>query len=203
MNIVGIDFSINSTAMCTEIDNNEKFYLFTRNISKNRANCLESTDIELVYLDKFKDSNDLNEVESDKVYNAIELSNSILKILESYDSYIDILTIEGFSYGGTGLRALDLAGFQYILRSMIALSNNIDLLKFVPPSTLKKFAIKGNASKSEMIESFMQLAPDNILYKILKNEECDCISKSGNYQKPFDDLVDSWYIKEFYKNTEL
>jgi hypothetical protein len=54
-----------------------------------------------------------------------------------------------------------------------------------------------------MIESFMQLAPDNILYKILKNEECDCISKSGNYQKPFDDLVDSWYIKEFYKNTEL
>jgi len=203
MNIVGVDFSINSTAMCTEIDGEENFYLFTRNISNSRANCLESTGITLVYLDKFKDSNDLNEVESDKVYNAIELSNSILKILESYDSHIDILTIEGFSYGGTGLRALDLAGFQYILRSMIALSNNIDLLKFVPPSTLKKFAIKGNASKSEMIESFMQLAPDNILYKILKNEECDCISKSGNYQKPFDDLVDSWYIKEFYKNTEL
>lgn len=203
MNIVGIDFSINSTAMCTEINNTEKFYLFTRNISKNRANCLESTDIELVYLDKFKESNDLNEVESDKVYNAIELSNSILKILESYDSYIDILTIEGFSYGGTGLRALDLAGFQYILRSMVAMSNNVNLLKFVPPSTLKKFAIKGNASKLEMIESFMELAPDNVLYKILKNEECDCISKGGNYQKPFDDLVDAWYIKEFYKNTEL
>lgn len=199
MNIVGIDFSINSTALCIEVNDEEHFHLFTRGMSKGRANCLEGTDIELIYLNDFKSSDNLNEVESDKVYNAIELAESILKIIESYNVSINVLTIEGFSYGGTGLRALDLAGFQYILRSMVALSPSIDILKFVPPSTLKKFAIKGNASKQEMIEAFLEHAPNNVLYDILKAEECGCVSKNGNYQKPFDDLVDAWYIKEFYK----
>ena len=203
MNIVGIDFSINSTSVCVEIDGKEYFYIFTRNISKRRADCLEDTEIDLIYLDSFIKSDDLNTVECDKINNAIELSNSILRVLESFDAQIDIVTIEGFSYSGTGLRILDLAGFQYILRSVIANSNKIKSLKFVPPSSLKKFAIKGNASKSEMIDSFIELAPDNILYKLLKGQECDCISKGNNYQKPFDDLVDSWYIKEYYKQTEL
>lgn len=199
MNIIGLDFSINSTAMCIDLNGEEHFHLFTRSIAKSRANCLEGTDIELVYLNDFKKSDDLSEVEVDKITNAISMSTAIIKTIESYNTEIDIFTTEGFSYGGTGLRTLDIAGFQYVLRSMLMKSPMVNTLKFVPPSTLKKFAIKGNASKNEMIEAFIKREPNNILFEILKNEDCNCISKGNNYQKPFDDLVDSWFIKEFYK----
>lgn len=199
MKIVGIDFSMTSTAICVDIDGVEHFHSITSSVSENRLDCIKSYGIDSIQLYKTSNGDSISESEIEKVKKSNIIAESILTILKNYNVNFDIIGIENFSYGGTGRGILDLAGFQYVLRASLYNNSMANKYMFHTPASVKKFAIKGNAKKNEIIEAYLDLNIDNNLTKILKSQDCGLYSKQGNWQKPVDDLVDSYFIKEFSK----
>lgn len=199
MNVIGIDFSMTSTAICVEIDGKDHFYSFVSGVPDKRVQCICENGIEVVKLDKLPTEKDSSSLEIEKVRRANAISDSITKTLKDMNVEFDILALENFSYGGTGRGILDLAGFQYVLRANLFNNGIAKQYMFHTPASVKKFAIKGNAKKNEIIQSYIDQSPDNNLTKLIKNQDCGLLSKQGNWQKPIDDLVDSYFIKEFSK----
>lgn len=200
MNIVGIDFSMTSTGICVELNgDSEDFYSIASGVSDKRMTCISSYGIKTIPVTKLDTKSDATSLEVEKIRRANEISDYIIELLKAYKVKFDILALENFSYGGSGRGVLDLAGFQYVLRVKLLNEAIADKFLFHPPASVKKFAIKGNAKKNEIINAYLELRRDNKLTKLLNNEDCGLLSKMGNWQKPVDDLVDSYYIKEFSK----
>lgn len=79
----------------------------------------------------------------------IKIKNEVSDILER--NKVDIVAIEGFSFGSFGRSVFDLGGLGWILRVLLKEKNykTFD----ISPSSLKSFIIKGNADKSMMMET--------------------------------------------------
>lgn len=192
MIFIGIDFSINSTAMCIlDGDKEEFFYSFNRGQTPQKyLKVLEKyPNIYTIGLEKIIDLEDLSTNELIKIDEAIKLADLIVNEVNKYDSVL--IGIENFSYNGIGKRSLDLAGFQYILRARLFKKENVKNIFFYTPGEIKKYASKGNAVKEQMMESYLKLNQENDLTRLMKDEE---IQKASKFPKPIDDLVDSWYI---------
>lgn len=192
---VGIDFSMNSTGMCVEKDGKDYFYNFRRKkLLVRTQEVYTNSNIEFVYLKGLPKPDTYSDVEYEKISEADVTANAILDILLQYNEPMCV-AIEGFSYGGKGTRMFDLAGFQYVLRYLLYKNNLVEEFKFYPPTTVKMFAIKGNAKKEDMVNSFLDKGLDNDLSNISN----DLIEKD-RYDGPYTDLVDAYYIKEILKN---
>lgn len=200
MTFVGIDYSINSTAICIYKEGDEeKFYNFQRgSIPKKYLNEFESSKLEINFLNKLPNNSSYIETEITKIKESKWTASLIITILSQYGIEDDLYVgIEGFSYGSLGKRALDLAGFQYILRSRLEESGFIKNWFIFTPGEIKKFAVKGNASKELMIESYLKISRNNELTRLMTTG--DISLRNPKFPKPIDDLVDSYYIAHYTK----
>lgn len=201
MIFIGVDFSMTSTAICVEKDGVEKFYSFvSSNYTKVMKNNLMDFGIDTneVLFEK-DDSLPYSETEFIKLKNLGLLIDTINEKAFNEECYV---AIEALSFGGSGMRSLDLAGYQYAFRHSLLKNPNVKRIDFFSPKTIKAFAFKGNSDKEQLAQFFSKSGLQNDLGLLVDNHpEVIFNEKTGKYsvKKPIDDLIDSYYIKEYLK----
>lgn len=202
---IGIDQSINSTGVTIELYNNidiidKHFYIITGkqklSSKEQKANdSYNSFDYILYNKIDIKSASNNHEAELFKTYNLINISRTIISIIDYYIKNNCIETIyicmEGVSYQSANTSSIiDLAGLNYIIRADVCRYLNKKEIKYnliiSPPSEIKKFASGNGAAKKEiMIKLFETIHPN--LYLIPK----------------IDDIADSYWMAEYSKNIYL
>lgn len=203
MNIyIGIDPSINSTGICKLIcDDNDKILneeYFIIYPSKNKLTKKQKAAEDKI--DNFKyiqyDAVDLKDFKDDYfVYEKLKTEN-IINLMSVIDDTVNVdlndLNInlyvlqEGISYGSS-LRTksiFDLAGINFLLRSLFIGKNNINFT-ISPPANIKKFITgKGNSKKDIIVDMFLST------HQTLKD-----IPK-------IDDIADAYYMALYAKKIK-
>ena len=192
MNIyIGIDPSINSTGIVIQKENKILFYIVKPNKLSKKEIAIEHKIYNFKYvlynkidLSKYKDKNYLEEQK--KTENLLSISSTIKNIINSNINETDIVYIveEGISYGSSirTKSVFDLAGLNYLIRSIFFNSNKNTIFFIGTPAEIKKFATgKGNANKEMMKKCFAGIFPE--ITQIQK----------------YDDLADAYFMSEYAK----
>ena len=217
MNYVSVDFSLNSPGICIfNTESNTHHYisyvkpgLGTKKEQKLQEDISLLSDVTLVYQPDWKTTfGDYSKNELAKVRRymatADQIINIILGITKTKNDYI--IAFEGTSYGskmGTN-NIIDMAAGAAILKERMMSELDVRNILTVAPTTIKKHAGKGNMNKAALWLAFLN--------NVLENQELAkspfykyCVSEIGEVTKvpkPFDDLVDAWFLNHYLK-TQL
>lgn len=209
MNTIGIDFSLNYSSIC--VSNDDKLYYYSLIRSERQTKKQNSLINELgkincqqtIYLPKNQEiEDDYSKKEINKILDANIITKEIINIINKYDKISNII-IEGFSFGSLGQRALELGGYQFILRKEI-LELKDKNLKILAPSTIKKTAGKGNYSKIEMFKAYVNnSSQDNILEncnvrKFILNNQENIFINNKTILEPVCGLIDSYWVQRTF-----
>ena len=181
--IVGIDYSLNSPAICIAGDDFDfdkcSFHFLTskkKHIGKFGKNIFgyETKDYKTP-IERFTN-----------------ISTWALDIIHKHKTDTAKVFIEGYSFGSKGQAVFQIAENCGILKYRLQLSPSI-LYDTVVPSVVKKFASgKGNADKQLMYDSFKEHTKQDLLKMF----------DMGKLNNPVTDIVDSYYIaKVGYENS--
>lgn len=197
--IIGIDFSINSTAVTikrgTEL---LRMYSFSPNYNgKLKAFAIHEKIKDIVTIvgySKIATCDDYTQDQINKFKNAQTLSEAIINTIIPFINSEVEFRIEGYSFGSSGNSFIDLITYNSFLKCKLCSLYGTDSIKVISPKRIKKlFTGNGNASKCDMVRKFSTL--DNSLAKwIVKSE----MVKEGEFKvlKPLDDIVDSYAISD-------
>jgi hypothetical protein len=193
MIIVGIDMSKNSPGVCVREDDKLSFLSFIRGTETKRNtghfSTLRDKGVKIILNPRSTKIKEYSELEMWKIEDASKLAKTIV---ENLPEEVDLIGIEGFSYGSKGNSGLDIAGYAYCLREELFEKYGKKLCVF-SPSNVKKQAGKGNAGKPEIKKFFLETQEPSLmanpLWKSLyENEIVD--------EKPIDDLIDAYFVQE-------
>jgi len=210
MPILGIDFSLTSTAVTLKNSTEYVFYTFAReNVVK--ADCATSLKNAGVAVHLVPPEAALPKKatiaarERSSLEDAYVLINKIVDQFKYLHDPITAYGIEGFSFGSTGNRLAQIAGYQWALRwEMRNLGMTSDNFWVFSPMTIKALAGNGHFKKEQMIEAFVNsddpLLQENPFWLALKNNPEQFQTKRGNWLKPIDDIIDSYWV---LRTTEL
>lgn len=195
---IGIDFSINSTAMTIIKDGKTLFYSFVPNYRENLKAFKTHKDIsDLVIIKSYiKEEGSKNPIEdqSIKLKNADRLSDLIIESIKENVEENPKIFIEGYSFGSKGNSFIDMITYNTFLKVKI-IQNWGNCIYVIPPKSIKKkFTGNGNASKFDMLKSF--LSKDSLLKDRLIEIGLDK-SEEFNIPKPVDDIIDSVALSEW------
>lgn len=208
MILIGIDPSLNSTALSIYKDGKYLFYNYTNNKSnykwiKNINDCVNFK------FHEYSNNDDFSESEVDKISIYDEVTDKIVYDIFNFikDEETKIF-IEGYSYSAQAGRLIDLVTFSTLLRYKLLKNKNITL-HFIPPSSLKKYVAAmvykpdkkgiyrddsgkagGSFDKKDMMNVLLKFDIDELYFNYIKHNS-DEILKSKNIPKPFDDINDS------------
>jgi Holliday junction resolvasome RuvABC endonuclease subunit len=190
---VGIDFSINSTAVALQDkDGGIQVFCFVPNYKKGKKSFRIHDELSnILQIESYEKltCHEKEEEQSIKLKNAHNLSETIMSKLENIIP--EEIRIEGYSFGSKGNAFIDLITFNTFLKVKL-IQKFGHVLNVIPPKTLKKkFTNNGNASKCEMIHTFMKTNDFKILQEKIK--ELDFIKKNNEFTipKPLDDVIDA------------
>lgn len=212
MNLVTVDFSLNSPGICIwSSDTNEYHFISyikagsgTKAEQKRQEEISAFSDVTLVHQPDWKlvvGDYSKNEFAKIKRYikTAYDIISLIVNITQTKQDYH--IAFEGTSYGskmGTN-NMIDMAAGAAILKEQMIAQLEVKNLLTVAPTTIKKHAGKGNMNKAALWKAFL----DNVL----ESEELGktdlfayCRSEIGEVTKvpkPFDDLVDAWFLNHY------
>jgi hypothetical protein len=189
---IGIDFSINSTAICIQSDEMKLFSFvpdYRSTLSGFKIHNKISDIVDIISYDKKSTTKDPIEDQSIKLSNADSLSNAIISTIEPFITGIPEIRIEGFSFGSKGNAFIDIITYNTFLKVKI-IQKWGNCISVISPKTVKKlYTGNGNASKCDMLRTFFT-KEDSIFKKRFEdlglNREEDF-----NIPKPIDDLIDS------------
>lgn len=201
--IIGIDFSVNSTGVCIYYNGIYKFGVFYKNISKkilDKCSLFYMCKSNYVEMDN---SDNLTIKERKETQNSIILASNIRDWIAyeieklQYTGKIEII-FEGFSFGSTGSMITKIAGYQFITRHQLLCFIPLDNMYFLSPGTIKKWVGKGNMKKEQIIEA-VSISNNREIFWLV---EClDNFKKSNNtWEKPIDDVIDSYCIVQTHLN---
>jgi hypothetical protein len=214
MPLLGIDFSLTSTAVTLKNSTEYVFYTFAREnaVKSDVTTSLKTAGVE-VHLVPAEAPLPKKATIAERERSSLEDAHILInKIVEQFKYLHDPITaygIEGFSFGSTGNRLAQIAGYQWALRwEMRSIGMTSSNLWVFSPMTVKATAGKGNFKKEQMIEAFINsddpLLQGNLFWLALKNNPEQFQTKKGNWLKPIDDVVDSyWVLKTTELNKEL
>ena len=193
MIIIGIDFSINSTAVVIKDGKDSILFSVVPNYIKGRA-AFKAHDslsefINIISYEKTETVKNPMLDQSIKLKNADRLSNAIMYRLSYYET-VDEIRIEGFSYASKGNSFIDLIMFNSFLKLKL-IQKFGHVISVVPPKTLKKkFTGNGNATKCDMIRSFVEDKKTPFKSALI---DMGFIQAEGEFKvpKPIDDIVDA------------
>lgn len=197
MTIIGVDMSKNSPGICIRKDDKLSFLSFIRGRETKRNSphftSLRENGVQIFFNDRSTKIKEYTELEVWKISDASQLANEIVSKLPDD---VDMIGMEGFSYGSKGNAGLDIAGYAYCLRKALFEKYGASKLSIFSPGNVKKNAGKGNAGKEEMMNFFLTTQSQDLI----NNEFWKGItSKAINIEKPVDDLIDSFYVQECAK----
>lgn len=175
--LCGIDYSINSPAICIHpinvtwsFENCEFFYLSSK---KEGPYYVE----EQVFVGKLSDATGIRKYAA--------TANEIITYLKGCD--VSVAAIEDYAYAGKG-RVFHIGENAALLKWMLFMSN----IKYtvVPPTVIKKYATtKGNATKDDMYSAFLLEGCPPIKDEISP--------RHTKIDSPVSDLVDAYYIAKW------
>jgi preprotein translocase subunit Sec63 len=159
----------------------------------------EFDDFSFVFMDKKKMPDDYSEKERIKIDYFQELVdqfwNEISTLCENQEVYI---AMEGLSFASNGNALIDISMATALLRKKIVDYTGSQRFHVFSPTSVKKFAIKGNAKKNELYEALLtrKLSGTNLetFTKILEENKEEWITGGGNVNKPLDDMIDATFI---------
>ena len=203
MALAGIDFSLNSPAICIQTSTSLKWIslyhldrdpaLPTLKAFKLHEELTASSGISSVRYVRQVGSKLFLESERQKMMDAEKLAQLILETLIS--NGVTTVAIEGFSYGSKGNSFIDMVLYNAVLRQKLIQRFGVDSFYVFQPTTVKKLAGKGNGNKLYMLESFKR---DHLIDPMLKDSTLWQWIQSKEFQKeipkPLDDLIDSYFI---------
>ena len=196
MTIISIDFSINSPAVVIKDDNDLQVFSFVPNFN-DKLKSAEiynklSKHIHVISYKKEMTTKDPIKDQTVKMKNADYLSDAIMSAIKPHIKEIPQIRIEGFSFGSKGNSFIDMISFNTFLKvKMIQKWGHV--IKVISPKTIKKsFTGNGNASKCDMLRTFIANY-DNSLVDIIN--ELGFV-KSGEFKipKPLDDIIDAYAL---------
>jgi len=207
MRIIGFDFSINKPAACVYENNTYQFYSWPIGLNEKIIKIYRDSGVNLFYReDKRNFLGDSSEKMRNDVSNAVYLSNLIISSFSHKEFHNDIIVFEGLSFASKGNVVLQLGGYKYILmKEFYDKSVPWDHMITYAPITLKKTAgaSKKGMGKKEMIESFLKKNSCSFAQIINSNKNL-FQKKTGNWIDHLDDLVDSfWAIETFKEKNKI
>lgn len=215
MNYLAVDFSLNSPGLCI-FNDKKKSYHFISYIKPKTGTKAEQRlqeelslleDVTLVYQPDFTNNESFSSAELLKVKRYDKMADDIINLVlqNSFEGDGFIIAFEGTSYGskmGTN-NMIDMAAGAAILKLKLLKTLNPEDLLTVAPTTIKKFAGKGNMNKLQLFDAYQknvnedQILAKSPLWKIVKDLE---IGKK--IPKPLDDLVDAYFLAAYVSNLQ-
>lgn len=207
---IGIDFSLNSPAVCVKQDNGNYIFIsyfnFGDRVWSDTAKMPKAFQLHKDFIDNetilgfpyyrnFTTTNFI-EREREKLEDCRSIAQLITNSLVNFFGTDDIkISLEGFSYGSTGNSFIDIVQYNSFLRSSLLETYGSANISIFQPSHVKKLAGKGNANKHFMIKAFQ----DDVLNdKDLRNTKLWKYVQGKDFSekipKPLDDLVDAYFI---------
>jgi len=214
MNIVGIDFSINSPAFCCYKDGKYTWGSLTRsdrspeslrkNAKKPYSILDTEKDFKLIFLDKKELPDDYTGRERIKIVYFLEIVDSLWASIEEVMGDSDFhVAMEGLSFSSNGNALIDISMATALLRKKIIERVGADQFHVFSPTSIKKFALKGNAKKDELYNSLCIYKEDEtnlaIFANILETNKAEWITPAKVVNKPIDDIVDATWITLYLK----
>lgn len=213
MNFLAVDFSLNSPGICLYNDKSKKYH-FVSYIKPNTGTKAELklqeelallNDVTLVDQPDFTNTESFSSAELLKVKRYDRMADDIINLVlqNSYKGDSFTIAFEGTSYGskmGTN-NVIDMAAGAAILKLKLLKTLSPDDILTVPPTTIKKFAGKGNMNKFQLFEAFQKnvnedpILAKSPLWNIVKNLEV-----GKKIPKPLDDLVDAYFLVAYVSN---
>lgn len=145
----------------------------------------------------------------DSVYETNEIVDIITAVTENTVGANIYVGLEGFSFGSSGNRLAQLSGYQWLLRYRLLEDCHVPFqnIYIFSPMTVKATAGKGNLKKEGMIEAFLADSDDDLadnqLWIEMKENPSSFQNKKGQWLKPIDDIIDSfWVLKTLEKTVE-
>lgn len=213
MTYVTIDFSLNSPGICIYHNNKYTFLSYlkpksgTKKEQKLQEDMAQLADVIFVEQPDFKNNFKYSSAELAKINRYIKTSTDIInQIKEITTGATDyIFAFEGTSYGskmGTN-NMIDMAAGAAILKMKIIEEFTPHNIETIAPSTIKKHAGKGNMAKLELWKKFLiNVLEDSNLYQSQFFSFCQNeIGEVKKIPKPFDDLVDAYFLNHLVRST--
>lgn len=207
--LVGIDFSLNSPAFCVLKDNSLTWGSLTRSdrsqesfmksLKKPYAVLSDFSEFNFIFLNKEKLPDDYTEKERIKIDYFQDLVDSFWSSILSIcgDDEI-VVAMEGLSFASNGNALIDISMATALLRKKIVDHAGSQNFYVFSPTSVKKFALKGNAKKNELYDALINLESTgtnlNRFTKILGENREEWVTGSGNVNKPLDDMIDATFI---------
>lgn len=207
----GIDFSLNSPGVCTQLHNGKYIFitLFNygnriwdeegRKVPKAFSIHKELIDDETILgFPYYRQVNNKDFLlrEREKMRDGKNIADLMGNLLVSmYGTDNHKIALEGFSYGSKGNSFIDIVQYNTFLRNEILEKYGEDKISIYQPSHVKKLAGKGNANKHYMVKAFQD---DVFNDKDLRNTKLWKWTQGKDFTekipKPIDDLVDAYFI---------
>lgn len=214
MNLVGIDFSINSPAFCCYKDGKYVWGSLTRSdrspesLRKNSKKPFSVLDTEedfmMIFMDKKELPEDYTGRERIKIVYFMEIVDSLWNSIEDImgDSEFHV-AMEGLSFSSNGNALIDISMATALLRKKIIDRVGADNFHVFSPTSIKKFALKGNAKKDELYNALCSYKEDETnlanFANILEANQTEWITPAKVVNKPIDDIVDATWITLYLK----
>ena len=197
--IIGIDFSINSTAVTIFDGTTFNYYSFVPNYRPTLKGFQIHSKIDnIVEIHSYlKNGNTKDPIvdQSIKLMNADRLSNKIMEVLSKKLQDEPNFYIEGFSFASKGNSFIDLITFNTFLKAKI-IQKWGDCITVISPKSLKKYYTgNGNSGKFEMLKEYFGKVDDQLSKRL--NELGLNRDEEFNIPKPVDDLIDSISLCEW------
>lgn len=215
---IGLDISVNSTAMCVF---NGEYNFFNYTSKKPNYTWIKRTSDIMKYrfIDlKYKDVNDFSDTLIQKIKDYDYYSDLIIKDIKSIGDEF-VIGIEGYNYGlKTTDSIIDISELSSIIK--MKLLKNFPKSKFIilPPKTVKiescrmvyrlidgKKIVRNNTGvaggsfdKHDMLNAFVDSDMENKLKDFL-TENKEVLLNMKKIPTPLDDVVDSVFIMEIVK----
>jgi len=204
LNLVAVDYSINSPGICLLKDGKPHFisYLKPNTGTKKEQKLQEEMgmldDVTLIY----QPEPDVIKQEMARVMRHRTIAEGLSDIIAEYTNPDEEYRIyfEGSSYGTSrfGTNSLiDLASASSILKSYLIDRFNVTVLEVYAPTTIKKHAGKGNMSKMQMWDVYIndESNRESGLWNF-----CQEFKEDKKIMKPLDDLVDAYFIMSYVRS---
>jgi hypothetical protein len=216
MNLVGIDFSINSPSFCCLKDNNYVWGSLTRSdrtedsLKKNSKKPFfvlgDMENLRFIFLNKKELPSEYSERERIKIEYFLEIVDNLWEaIVNEMGNEPFRVAMEGLSFSSNGNSLVDIAMATALLRERIINKIGVENFHVFSPTSIKKFAVKGNAKKDELYYALVDLKEEgtnmNELTQVLAENQEEWITPKKVVNKPVDDIVDATWILLFLKNN--
>lgn len=210
---IGIDLSLNSTAISIICGNSIKIisiFKTENNIDrifekKDHFSLIKKcSDVDIILENKkYSTKKEYHINEREKILSFMRLNELIMESIKDDINDETYIGMEGISFGSTGNSLIDISMATGIVRKSLVerISNDVDRFFIFSPSSIKKFAGKGNFKKIEMFDAILKESEiDSEFIKTIRSNREACVTPKGVIKKPIEDMVDSIWICKFLKH---